>query len=130
MGYITPSKPVGRLMLNFIRSPHGGQRGGDRCGIVHAADDHLVEPDRTILLEPGPHLGRRAAGGVAAHDVVAHQPIDLAPVLRGIGRRQRRLVERCARQPDVLGVMGAAQHEADRPADRVDASFSVAPSRV
>ena len=68
--------------------------------------------------------GRRAAGGVAAHHVVAHQPVDLAPVLGGIGRRQRRLVEARAAQTDVLGMMGAAQHEADRPADRIDACFS------
>jgi hypothetical protein len=58
---------------------------------------------------------------VAAHDVVAHQAVDLGPVLRRVGRGERGLVEPGARQADVLGMMGAAQHEADRPADRIDA---------
>src|SRR5258708_40051372 len=92
MGYMTPSKAVGRLMLNFILSPYGGQRGRDRRGIVHAADHHLVEADGSIFLELGPHLGRRAARRVAAHDVVAHQAIDLTPVFRGISGGECRLV--------------------------------------
>src|SRR5882724_9919784 len=101
MGYMTPSKPVGRLMLNFMLSPNGGQGCRDRESIVHATDHDLVETDGAILLELGPHLVGRAAGGVTAHDVVAHQPVDLAPVLRGVGRGQRGLVEPSARQPDV-----------------------------
>src|SRR5689334_7678621 len=97
MGYITPSKPVGRLMLNFILSPNRGKGGRDRRSIIHATDHDLVEADGAILLELGAHLVGRAAGGVAAHHVVAHQAIDLGPVLHGIGRRERRLVELGAR---------------------------------
>src|SRR5258708_39990235 len=84
MGYMTPSKAVGRLMLNFILSPHGGQRGRHRRGFVHAADHHLADADGSIFLELGPPLGRRAARRMAAHDVGAPQAIDFAPVPRGI----------------------------------------------
>ena len=63
------------------------ERCRDRRRIIHAADDDLVETDGAILVELGAHLVRRAAGGVAAHHVVAHQAIDLGPVLRGIGGR-------------------------------------------
>ena len=95
MGYITPSKPVGRLMLNFIDLIPAPPPVPPRCEAASssAAENDLVEADGAIFLEPGAHLGRRAAGGVAAHDVVAHQAVDLGPVLGGIGGRQRRLVE-------------------------------------
>src|SRR5215510_15854291 len=93
MGYITPSKPVGRLMLNFMSASHRRQGRGDRGRVVGAADHHLVEADGAVFLEPGPDLGRRAAGGVPAHDVVADEAINLGPVLRGVSRAQRRLVE-------------------------------------
>ena len=66
-------------------SPRRRQRRGDRRHVVGAADDHLVEAEGAIFLELGLHLGRRAAGRVAAHHVVAHQAVDLAPVLGGIG---------------------------------------------
>src|SRR4051794_29430022 len=105
MGYITPSKPVGRLTLNFISSPNRGQGRRDRRSIIHATDHDLVEADGAILVELGPHLIGRTAGGVAAHHVVAHQAIDLGPVLRRIGGGERRLVEPGARQADVLGMM-------------------------
>src|SRR6266540_5993807 len=113
MGYMTPSKPVGRLMLNFILSPDGGQSRRERWSIIHATDHDLVEADGAILVEFGPHLVGRAAGGVAAHDVVAHQAVDLGPILRRIGGGECSLVELGAGQADVLGMVGAAQHEAD-----------------
>src|SRR5512138_3427940 len=100
MGYITPSKPVGRLILNFISSPYCSQGGRDRRSIIHATDHHLVEANGAIFLEPGPDLGRRAAGGMPAHDVVAHQAIDLGPVLRRVGGGERGLIEPGARQAD------------------------------
>src|SRR3954471_12189727 len=93
MGYMTPSKPVGRLMLNFMLSPNRGQGRGDRRSIIHATDHDLVEADGAILVELGAHLIGRAAGGVAAHDVVAHQVVDLGPVLRRVGRGECGLVE-------------------------------------
>src|SRR5215218_4917606 len=92
MGYMTPSKPVGRLMLNFILSPDCSHGRGDRRSIIHATDHDLVEADGAILVEFCPHLVGRAAGGVAAHDVVAHQAIDLGPVLRRVGGGKRGLV--------------------------------------
>src|ERR1051325_1067541 len=105
MGYMTPSKPVGRLMLNFISSPNRSQGCRDRRSIIHATDHDLVEADGAILVELGAHLVGRAAGGVTAHDVVAHQAVDLGPVLRRIGGGERGLVEPGARQADVLGMM-------------------------
>src|SRR5215217_1884683 len=121
MGYMTPSKPVGKLMLNFILSPHGSKCRGNRRSIIHATDHDLVEADGAILVELCPYLVGRAAGGVAAHDVVAHEAVDLGPVFRRIGGGEGGLVEPGAGQADVLGMMGAAQHEADRAADRIDA---------
>src|SRR5437763_16210452 len=107
-GYITPSKPVGRLTLNFMRpSPSEGclQWGRDRCGIVEAAQHHLVEADRAVLGKLVADLLRRAASGMPAHNVIVHQPVDLAPVLGGISRRQRLLVEARAAEANVLGMM-------------------------
>ena len=75
-----------------------------------AAQNDLVEADRAIFVELRAHLRRRAAGRVAAHHVVAHQPVDLAPVLGRIGRRQRRLVE-AARRP-----AGCSRHDGRRAA--------------
>src|SRR4029450_13315816 len=107
MGYMTPSKPVGRLMLNFILSPHGSKSRGDRRSIIHATDHDLVEADGAILVELGPHLVGRAAGGVAAHHVVAHQAVNLGPVLCRISGGECGLVELGARQADVLGMVRA-----------------------
>src|SRR5262249_16148361 len=95
-GYITPSKPVGRLMLNFMRPSPSERRlqcGCDGAGVVHATQHDVIETDGAVFVEPGPHLRRCAAGSVAAHHVVADQAIDLAPVLGGVGRAQCRLVE-------------------------------------
>ena len=78
MGYITPSKPVGRLMLNFMALARAAASAAAMDGASSsAADDHLVEADRRGIPRAWPSPGpacRRPRGGAPHRRSPAGRP--------------------------------------------------------